>query len=221
MPPGILPGSICLPARSRFQTEILHNAIPYFAELYGGLGGLNVQNEIVDLLARGNLAHSNGDLVSARDAFERAQVASKQIGNPSLEMHALNGLGIILLAEGHFEKAHEVFSHAAYLAEESDSKSTSHKSSPQKVPKHTDTDPFWLSSVELIEFSLYHARTLLQNGFITASLDWCNRANTLCGTLRSQSEILRAENELSLTLQKVDRLINEVMSILIELHRRK
>lgn len=172
-------------------------------------------------MARGNLAHSNGDLVSARDAFERAHVASKQIGNPSLEMHALNGLGIILLAEGHFEKAHDAFSKATALAEESDHKTTSHQGSSKKVPKQSDTDPFWLSNVELIEFALSHARTLLQGGHITASLDWCNRATSLCKLLIAQAEILRVEKELNRTLQKVDLLINEVMSVLIELHRRK
>lgn len=172
-------------------------------------------------MARGNLAHSNGDLVSAREAFKRAEAASKQIGNPSLEMHALNGLGIVLLAEGQFEKAHDVFSVAAHLAEESDHKTTSQQGSTKKIQKQTDTDPLWLSNVELIEFTLYYARTLLQSGHITASLDWCNRANSLCKLLITQAEILHVENELNRTLHMVDLLISEVMSVLIELHRRK
>lgn len=185
--------------------------------------GLNAQDEIADLIARGNKAHARGDLALARDAFERARAASNQIGDVSLEMHALNGLGIVLLSEGHFEEAHDIFHQAAHFTPESVRVSSSHQNRSTERPNHThtNTDQFWLDGVEMIEFSLNHARMLLRSGFIAAALDWCNRAHVLCGTLRSQPEIPDAGKEFNSTLQTVGRLINEVMSVLIELLRRK
>lgn len=92
---------------------------------------------------------------------------------------------------------------------------------PSVSPSAASSGAPLISVIEMIEFTLAHAKVLLHSGYDIAALDWCNRAHLLCETLRIQADTLYVDKETATALTNVGIMIDDVLSILIELLRSK
>jgi len=156
--------------------------------------------------------------------FKQAQGASQSLGEWELESHALNGLGITLLAEGMYEQAHEVFESSNRVFESTTNRVIESPSNP--IIESSGTQLLEDSNTRLlqIEVCLSFARSLLSNGYVSSALDWCIRCRDQCehvGALLHETDetSLLFKYAVAQTRMCVDSTIQMLVEMLREIER--